>query len=38
MSVENEKRVMIITGQNNRYKMKEVINAGIKPEKLSALK
>jgi hypothetical protein len=33
MSVENEKRVMIITGQNNRYKMKEVINAGIKPEK-----
>ena len=33
MSVENEKRVMIITGQNNRYKMKEVINGGIKSEK-----
>ena len=33
MSIENEKRVMIITGQNNRYKMKEVINGGIKPEK-----
>ena len=33
MSNENEKRVMIITGQNNRYKMKEVINGGIKPEK-----
>ena len=33
MSDSNEKRVMIITGQNNRYKMKEVINGGIKPEK-----
>jgi hypothetical protein len=33
MSDSNEKRVMIITGQNNRYKMKEVINGGLKPEK-----
>lgn len=30
----NETKTMIITGQNNRYKMKEVMNCGIKPEKV----
>ena len=29
----NNTKTMTITGQNNRYKMKEVMNGGIKPEK-----
>ena len=31
---ENNTKTMIITGQNNRYKMKEVMNCGMKPEKV----
>ena len=31
---EKNTKTMIITGQNNRYKMKEVMNCGMKPEKV----
>ena len=31
---ENNTKTMIITGQNNRYKMKEVMNCGMKPDKI----
>jgi hypothetical protein len=30
---KNNTKTMTITGQNNRYKMKEVMNCGMKPEK-----
>jgi hypothetical protein len=31
---ENNTKTMTITGQNNRYKMKEVMNCGMKPDKI----
>lgn len=34
MANENNTKTMTITGQNNRYKMKEVINCGMKPDKV----